>query len=141
MYAAAEHTDPFGTKVRISRNTLDRWAPWFSTTPQNWLRYTFREWAHQSASKTRLRKKQVVLGAAVHLPLDRFDDAVDVAFDGAGAVGQGEAGGDSVLVTMQAGDERVQLRGVVSEDCGHAGVEVSATALRHHLGEVTDMSA
>jgi putative transposase len=27
--AAAEHTDPFGQQVRISRNTLDRWARWW----------------------------------------------------------------------------------------------------------------
>ncbi|MGP3967683.1 DDE-type integrase/transposase/recombinase [Streptomyces sp. 6N223] len=29
--AAAEHTDPFGRQVRVSRNTLDRWARYYRT--------------------------------------------------------------------------------------------------------------
>jgi hypothetical protein len=37
--------------------------------------------------------EQVGFGAAVHLSFDHLD-AVDVAFDGAGAVGDGEPGGD-----------------------------------------------
>jgi hypothetical protein len=37
--------------------------------------------------------ERVEVGSAVHLAFDRFD-AVDVAFDGSGAVGQAESGGD-----------------------------------------------
>lgn len=41
--------------------------------------------------------QKIGVGAAVHLSLEHFG-AIDVPFDGSGAVGQGESGGDSVLV-------------------------------------------
>ena len=51
--------------------------------------------------------EEVEVGAAVHLPLDRFD-AVDVSFDGAGAVGQAEAVGDGGEVALDAVGEAAQ---------------------------------
>jgi hypothetical protein len=45
--------------------------------------------------------EQVGFRPAVHLSFDHLD-AVDVAFDGAGALGQGQAVGDGVLVGAQA---------------------------------------
>ena len=46
--------------------------------------------------------QQVWFRSPVHLPFDHFD-AVDVAFDGAGAVGQGEARVDRRPVFAQSG--------------------------------------
>jgi hypothetical protein len=48
--------------------------------------------------------QEVGFRSSVHLPFDHFD-AVDVAFDGAGAVGQGEARGDRGPVFAQSGGE------------------------------------
>lgn len=84
--------------------------------------------------------EEVWVRTAVHLPLDHFD-AVDVAFDGPRAVGQGEAGGDGVLVAAQASDERVQLGEVVAKHSSHPGLKLSAAAVHHHLGELADTSA
>lgn len=47
-------------------------------------------------------------GAAEHLPLDQLDFA-DVAFHGGGAVGQGEACGDGLLVAADAAGEGAEL--------------------------------
>ncbi|MDT3446193.1 MULTISPECIES: hypothetical protein [unclassified Pseudofrankia] len=44
----------------------------------------------------------------MHLLFDHFD-AVDVAFDIAGAVGPGEVGEDGVVVVAQAASEGVQV--------------------------------
>jgi hypothetical protein len=41
-------------------------------------------------------------------PFDRMPGAVDVAFDDAAVPGQGQPGGDRVLVTARAHDERSQ---------------------------------
>jgi len=43
-------------------------------------------------------------GAAVHLALDHLD-LVDVSLHGTGVVGQGQPGGDGVLVAADAGGE------------------------------------
>jgi hypothetical protein len=48
--------------------------------------------------------QQVGFRSSVHLSFDHLD-AVDVAFDGAGSPGQGEAGGDGGPVLAQAGGE------------------------------------
>ena len=48
--------------------------------------------------------EEVEVGAAVHLPLDHLD-AVDVSFDGAGAVGQAESVGDGGEVALDAAGE------------------------------------
>jgi NAD(P)H-hydrate repair Nnr-like enzyme with NAD(P)H-hydrate epimerase domain len=54
---------------------------------------------------------------AEHLALDHLD-LVDVALHGAGAVGQGEPGGDGLLVAADAVGEGVQLGLVVGLDAG-----------------------
>ena len=48
--------------------------------------------------------QEVGFRSSVHLSFDHLD-AVDVAFDGAGAVGQGEPGGDGGPVLAQSGGE------------------------------------
>ena len=61
-------------------------------------------------------------GAAVHLSFDHLD-LVDVAFHGGGAVGQGEPGGDGVLVAPDAAGEGVQLGLVVGFNAGEPVLE------------------
>jgi hypothetical protein len=79
--------------------------------------------------------KQVEAGAAVHLSLDRFEP-VDVAFGGAGAIRQGEPGGDGVQVVADAGGEGMQFGLVVGFDAHQpAGQVLLPGAFCHHLGE------
>jgi hypothetical protein len=69
------------------------------------------------------------------------NDAVDVAFDGPGAVRQREAGGDGGPVFAQAGDEAAQFAdGAGSGLIGPRG-ELAAGAVHEHIGEVTDQGA
>ena len=78
-------------------------------------------------------------GAAGHLAFDHLD-LVDVALHGAGAVGQGEAGGDGLLVATDAVGEGAELGLVVGLDPGEPVLEgEQALALGHHLGEAADM--
>jgi hypothetical protein len=65
--------------------------------------------------------EQVEAGPAVHLPFDHLDPG-DVAFDGGGAVGQGQPGSDGVLVAADAVGEGVQLGLVVGFDVGKPGL-------------------
>ena len=68
-------------------------------------------WSCQQDSFT----EQVESGAAIHLPFEHLDP-VDVAFDLAGAVGQGQA--------VEAGSRRIQL--VMWRILGGAGTAGSA---------------
>ena len=69
------------------------------------------------------------------------NDLVDVAFHGAGAVGQGEPGGDGLLVAADAVGEGVQLGLVVGLDPGEPVFECEqALAAGHHLGETADVA-
>lgn len=61
------------------------------------------------------------------------NDAVDVAFDGAGAVGEGESVADRVMIGLQTPDEPVQLRQVIRLDRSHPGVEIVAAEVGEHL--------
>jgi hypothetical protein len=54
-----------------------------------------------SVSEQDALAEQVGFGAAIHLSLEHLD-AVDVAFDGAGAVGDGEPGGDGGPVLAES---------------------------------------
>src|SRR6266487_6327405 len=75
--------------------------------------------------------QQVEAGAAVHLSFDRFEP-VDVAFGGAGAVGQGEPGGDGGHVLADPGGEGVQFGLVVGFDALEpAGQLLVSGALGH----------
>ena len=56
--------------------------------------------------------EQIEAGTSIHLPLEHLG-AIDVAFDGAGAVGEGESVADGVVIGFQAADEAVQLRQVI----------------------------
>src|SRR5205814_6142590 len=69
-----------------------------STAREFWLWHSFRDrsWAGLVGEED-AAAEQVWAGAPVHLAFEHLD-AVDVAFDHARAVGQGEPGGDSVLV-------------------------------------------
>src|ERR1039457_7347894 len=79
--------------------------------------------------------QQVEAGAAVHLAFDHLDPG-DVAFHGAGAVGQGEPGGDGVLVAADAVGEGVQFGLVVGLGGGEPAFQfLLAAAAGHDLGE------
>jgi hypothetical protein len=60
--------------------------------------------------------EQVEPGAPVHLALEHLD-LVDGALDLAGAVGQGQAVGDGLLVVADSGGEGMQLRLAGSAAC------------------------
>jgi len=69
------------------------------------------------------------------------NDLVDVALHGGGAAGQGEPGGDGLLVTADAPGEGVQLGLVVGFDPGEPVLEgEQALAAGHHLGEAGDVA-
>jgi hypothetical protein len=79
--------------------------------------------------------EEVEAGAAVHLPFDCLDP-VDVAFGGAGAVGQGQSGGDRGQVEADSFGEGVQFGLVVSLGALEpSGQLLFSGALGHHLGE------
>jgi NAD(P)H-hydrate repair Nnr-like enzyme with NAD(P)H-hydrate epimerase domain len=79
-------------------------------------------------------------GAAVHLSFDHLD-FVDVAFHGGGAVGQGQAGGDGLLVAADAVGEGVQVGLVVGFYLGESVFEgKQALAVCHHLREAADVA-
>ena len=82
--------------------------------------------------------EQVGTGASIHLAFEHLD-AVDVAFDGAGAPGEAEAVGDGVLVGSQAGDEGAE-RGLAGGQGGsHPRLEqLAAAALVHDDGGGAD---
>jgi len=64
-------------------------------------------------------------------------DAVDVAFDGAGAPGETEAVGDGVLVGAQAGDGGAECGLAGGVGGGHPRLgQLAAAALVHDGGEV-----
>jgi hypothetical protein len=66
------------------------------------------------------------------------NDAVDVAFDHARVVGQGEPGGDGVLVGAQSGDEGAERWFAGRDGGGHPLLQVTAAALGHDGGEGAD---
>src|ERR1019366_3206254 len=79
--------------------------------------------------------QQVEACAAVHLAFDHLDPG-DVAFHGAGAVGQGEPGGDGVLVAADAVGEGVQFGLVAGLGGGEPAFQfLLAAAAGHDLGE------
>jgi hypothetical protein len=77
--------------------------------------------------------------APVHLPFEHLY-LVDGALDLAGAVGQGEAVGDGLLVVADSGGEGAQLGlAVVCLDGGEPGFQVAVARPRgHHLGEAAE---
>src|SRR5258706_2915454 len=82
------------------------------------------------------RAEQIEACAAVHLAFDHFD-LVDGSLDLAGAVGQGEAVDDGLLVVADSGGEGAQVRlAVVCFHGGEPGFQVAVSgAVSHHLGE------
>ena len=82
--------------------------------------------------------KEVELRSSVHLPLDWFK-SVDVAFYFAGAVRQGEPGGDGGLVSADADGEGMQLGLIVGFHRGQPVFEVLPGALRQHLSKTLHM--
>ena len=78
-------------------------------------------------------------GASVHLAFDCLD-LVHGAFDFAGAVGQGEAVGDGLLIVADAGGEGAQAGVVVGFHGGEPAFQVAvAGSAGHHLGEAGDV--
>jgi hypothetical protein len=74
------------------------WHLHFTPTSSSWVNLAER-WFKELTDK-RLRRGRLPFG---HL------DAVDVAFHGAGIPGQGQPGGDGVLVTAQSCGEGLRL--------------------------------
>jgi hypothetical protein len=64
-----------------------------------------------------------------------------VAFDGAGAVGQGEAGGDGGPVFAQSGGEGLQLADGAGFGLVCPGGGLAAGAVAEHVGELADQGA
>jgi hypothetical protein len=88
----------------------------------------------------RLAHESVAPGSCrVHLPFQHFD-LVDGALDPPGAVGQGEACVDGVLIAEQVAGERRHRRQRVPFDVGDPLFEVLAGQLAHHGGEAADMA-
>jgi hypothetical protein len=82
--------------------------------------------------------EQVEAGVAEHLAFEHFD-AVDVAFDWAGAVGESQAVADGVEVAAQVvGEAGQRCEGVVFHS-GDPGVQAVAVVAGHHDGEVSDV--
>jgi hypothetical protein len=64
------------------------------------------------------------------------NDAVDMAFDRAGVPGQGEPGGDGVLVAAQPGDKGAQFGLAAGGGVGHPFLQVTVAApLDYQCGE------
>ena len=76
-------------------------------------------------------------GAAVHLPFEHLDLG-DVAFHGGGTVGEGEPGGDGLLVAADAVGEGAQFGQVAGLGPGEPALQfMLALAAGHHLGEAS----
>ncbi len=84
--------------------------------------------------------EQVGFRASVHLSFDHLD-AVDVAFDGAGAVGDGEPGGDGGPVLAESFGEAAQLADRAGLGLAGPGFQVLAAAVAEHVREVADQVA
>lgn len=82
--------------------------------------------------------QEIGVGPAVHLSLEHLD-AIDVAFDLPGTVGQGQPGFDGVEVTAEPGDERKQFGQVIGSDRLHPPFEIATATLQHHTCEAADM--
>ena len=67
------------------------------------------------------------------------NDPVDVAFDLAGAVGQGQAVEDGLVVAFEPGDERAQVWLVAGAGRGDPGVQLLAAPAGEDLGELGDV--
>jgi hypothetical protein len=81
------------------------------------------------------------LGSPVHLPFDHLD-AAGVAFDGAGAPGEGETGGDGGPVLAQADGEAADFRNVAGLGlAGPAGEPGAERADRGELGQRAMMAS
>jgi len=84
--------------------------------------------------------QQVGFRSSVHLSFDHLD-AVDVAFDGAGSPGQGEAGGDGGPVLAQAGGEAPHFL----DGAGLGLVDLGGSSLPwrwgDHVAELADQGA
>jgi hypothetical protein len=81
--------------------------------------------------------EEVDVRAAVHLPFKDLD-AVDVSFHGAGVPRQGQAGGDSGEVLLDAGDEGVQAGQAGGGGLGEPSGESFAAAAGQDDGEGPD---
>jgi hypothetical protein len=61
-----------------------------------------------------------------------------VAFDGSGALGQGEPGGDGGPVFAESFGESAQFADRAGLGLGGLGAQVFAVAMAEHIGEVAD---
>jgi hypothetical protein len=88
---------------------------------------------------TRLRRRSGFARPYI-LAFDHFD-AVDVAFDSAGTVGQSEPGGDRGPVFAESGGEGLQLADVAGFGVVCPAGELAAGAVAEHVGELADHGA
>ena len=84
--------------------------------------------------------EQVGFRASVHLSFEHLD-AVDVAFDGAGAVGDGEPGGDGAPVPAESLAETAQFADRAGLGLAGLGGQVLAAAVAEHVRELADQGA
>lgn len=77
-------------------------------------------------------------GAAEHLAFEHLDP-VDVPFNDAGAVEQGQPGGHGVPVAVDAVGEDVQARQGIDVDPAQPVAEPVAAQVDEHVGEAADM--
>ncbi len=92
-----------------------------------------------SAGQEDAFSEQIQAGAAEHLAFEHLEP-VDVAFNGPGAIGQGEAVPDGVEVAAQVAGESSQRREGVVLDGGDPGIQAVAVAAGHHHGERPDVA-
>src|ERR1700745_1117532 len=107
---------------------------------RNWLWLNCRAlaripWSALSGVQDDALEEQGEAGAAVHLPLEHLDLG-DVALYGGGAVGQGQPGGDGLLVAADAVGEGPQFGQVAGLGLGEPALQFPfALAPGHDLGE------
>ena len=73
------------------------------------------------------------------MPFEHLDP-VDVAFDLAGAVGQGQAVEDGLVVAFEPGDEGAQVRLVAGAGLGDPRIQLLAAQAGEDLGELGDVA-
>ena len=83
---------------------------------------------------------QVGFRAAVHLSFDHLE-SVAVAFDGTGALGDGEPGGDGGPVLAEASAETAQLADRAGLSVAGPCFQTLAAAVAEHVGELADQIA
>ncbi|MEV1134042.1 hypothetical protein ACIBED_08775 [Rhodococcus coprophilus] len=97
------------------------------TARENWFWPTFRDGFWVSVAEQNSFAEQIETGTTIRLrlPFEHLD-TVDVTFDGAGTVGEGESVSGCITVGFRATNEAVQQGQIIRPDRGHPGIEIFA---------------